>query len=289
MTATKRLYVLLLLTSVLLGTQFPASKFAVAEVDPWSLTAFRTILGAVVASVAAASQGRLTLKSFRNRYVWSLGALLALVYVLLNAGIERTTASKTALFVNVSVVYVAIVMSAFFHERMSTARSVGIAGSIGGVVVLTTNLDPGFLAGGEFLGDILVFLSGLSWAAFVIFAKRNVAGRDTDESDLTAAILAVTGAITLIPPILAGASAPSTAAGWASVLYLGFVPTFIPLLLFLRSMRSLSPTVSSILITPAVVVAAFLSYSFLEDPIGLATIVGGALVLVGAYVITRDE
>src|SRR2546428_6354704 len=71
--------------------------------------------------------------------------------------------------------------------------------------------------------------------------------------------------------------------------YLALVPTFTTLMLYVASMRTISPTISALLILLEVVVAAILSFVFLRDPLDGYTLAGGALILFGAYVVTRGE
>jgi drug/metabolite transporter (DMT)-like permease len=60
-------------------------------------------------------------------------------------------------------------------------------------------------------------------------------------------------------------------------------------MLYVASLRTISPTVSSLLVLLEVVVAAVLSSIFLHDPLDAFTLAGGALILFGAYVVTRGE
>jgi drug/metabolite transporter (DMT)-like permease len=82
---------------------------------------------------------------------------------------------------------------------------------------------------------------------------------------------------------------PRSETGWLGILYLGLVPTFTPLMLYVASLRTISPTVSSLLVLLEVVVAAILSFLLLRDPLDAFTLAGGALILFGAYVVTRGE
>src|SRR3989442_11031177 len=54
-------------------------------------------------------------------------------------------------------------------------------------------------------------------------------------------------------------------------------------------MRTISPTISGILILLEVVVAAILSFVFLQDAVSAYTLAGGAMILLGAFVVTRGE
>src|SRR3989475_10211914 len=165
-------YGLIMLASVLWGTSVPGSKLTVGTVDPLFLTFARMALGAALGIVVLAALRRLDLRIFREPIVWALGAVNALGFDLQNEGIFLTTASKTALLVNVNVVFIAILMVLFFREAVRWQKVAGIALGVFGVVVLATRFDPSSLSGGAFLGDVLVFVAGLVWAFYVIGAKK---------------------------------------------------------------------------------------------------------------------
>src|SRR5437016_6338128 len=238
---------LILLASVLWGTSFPGSKLTVDSVDPLFLTFARMALGA--------SLGLL---------VWILGAVNAIGFDLQNEGILLTTASKTALLVNVNIVFIAILMVLFFGETVSREKVAGILIGLFGVVVLATKLDPASLGGGQFVGDLLVFLAGFIWAFYVAGVKWRV-DRGGDYIALTAGILAASAVVAAVPLLAFRPPIPRSETGWLGIVYLGLVPTFGPLMLYVASMRTISPTISALLILLEVVVAAILSFPFLRS------------------------
>jgi drug/metabolite transporter (DMT)-like permease len=284
----RRDYTLILFASVMWGTSFPGSKLTVGVVDPLFLTPSRIAIGALSGFLVLALLRRLDVRVFRSPYVWVLGALNAIGFDLQNVGISLTTASKTALLVNVNVVFIAILMALVFRERVTAAKVVGIVIGVVGVVVLATEFDPRSLEGGQFAGDVLVFLSGAVWSFYVIGVKEMV-DRGGDYVALTAGILATTALFAAIPVALLGIPPPAVPEGWIGIVYLGLVPTFFPLLLYVYSMRTVSPTISALLILLEVVVAGILSFAFLADALSAFTFVGGALILAGAYVVTLGE
>jgi drug/metabolite transporter (DMT)-like permease len=276
------------LASVLWGTSFPGSKVTVTTVDPLFLTFARMALGALVGIAVSVATRRIDVRLFRDPMVWLLGAVNAIGFDFQNEGILLTTASKTALVVNVNVVFIAILMVLFFHEAVRWQKVAGIALGVFGVVVLATRFDLSSLGGGAFLGDVLVFVAGLVWAFYVIGAKKMV-DRGADYVALTAGILATTAMLASIPLFFVGLPLPSSNTGWLGIAYLGLIPTFTPLMLYVASMRTISPTISALLILLEVVVATILSFLFLRDPLDGYTLAGGALILFGAYVVTRGE
>jgi len=287
-TSKARGYGLILLASILWGTSFPGSKFTVGAVDPLFLTFARMALGAALGIVVLVVLRRLDLRIFREPVVWALGAVNAVGFDLQNEGISLTTASKTALLVNVNVVFIAVLMVLFFREAVTRSKITGILIGVLGVVVLATRLDPNSLAGGQFAGDILVFVAGLVWAFYVAGVKWRV-DRGGDYVALTAAILVATAAFATLPLFVIGWPWPASTTGWLGIVYLGLVPTFAPLMLYVASLRTISPTISALLILLEVVVASILSFLLLRDSLDAFTFAGGALILLGAYVVTRGE
>jgi drug/metabolite transporter (DMT)-like permease len=281
-------YGLVLLASVLWGTSFPGSKLTVGTVDPLFLTFARMAIGAVLGLAVLAAMRRLNLRLFLAPLVWVLGAVNAIGFELQNEGIFLTTASKTALLVNVNVVIIPALMVLFFREAMTPLKVAGILIGTFGVVVVATKLDLASLSGGQFAGDVLVFIAGVVWAFYVVGAKKLV-DRGGDYVALTAGILATTALLAAIPLFFVGWPLPTNDNGWLGIAYLGLVPTFTPLLLYVASMRTISPTISGLLILLEVVVAAVLSFVFLRDPLDVFTLAGGALILFGVYVVTRGE
>lgn len=286
MASQRRDYALVLLASVLWGTSFPGSKLTVGTVDPLFLTFARMAIGSLLGLAVLTILRRLDFRLFREPMVWLLGAINAVGFSLQNEGILLTTASKTALLVNVNVVLIPILMAAFFQETVTRTKVAGILIGVFGVVVLATKLNPASLVGGQFEGDALVFSAGLVWAFYVIGAKRMV-DRGGDYVALTAGILVTTAVLAAIPLFFVGWPLPRNETGWIGIVYLGLVPTFTPLLLYVSSMRTISPTISALLILLEVVVAAILSFIMFQDPLDATTFAGGALILVAAYVVTR--
>src|SRR5256884_8070410 len=286
--ARDRDVILILFASILWGTSFPGSKLTLGTVEQVFLTIAWMVVGAVLGLTSLEIKRRLHLKLFRQPLVWVLGAINAVGFELQNEGIFLTTASQTALLVNVNVVIIPVLMVAFFRERMTRLKVAGILVGTFGVVVVATKFDPASLAGGQFAGDGLVFVAGVVWAFYVVGAKKMV-DRGEDYVALTAGILATTALLAAIPLFFVGWPLPTNGSGWLGIAYLGLVPTFTPLVLYVASMRTISPTISGLLILLEVVVAAVLSFLFLRDPLGVYTLAGGALILFGAYVVARGE
>src|SRR5438132_11296740 len=174
MKARDRDVILVLLASVLWGTSFPGSKLTVGTVDPLFLTFARMAIGALLGLAVLAATRRLDLRMFREPLVWVLGAINAVGFELQNEGILLTTASKTALLVNVNVVIIPVLMVLFFREAMTRLKITGILIGTFGVVVVETKIDIASLAGGQFASDVLVIVDGVFWTFYIVCNKQMV-------------------------------------------------------------------------------------------------------------------
>ncbi len=288
MNAHRRDYVFVVLAAVFWGTAFPGTKLIVGEVSPLFITMARLGIGTLLGVTILAAMHRLRWSFLREPWVWALGLVNSLAFNLQNVGLVYTTASKTALLANVNIVFIAILMVVVYKERATVRRAGGIALGLLGVIVLATKLNPTTLSGGDFLGDVLVFLAGVMWAFYVVGLKHMV-DRGGDYLALVTMITATTAVWSAVPiPFMAGGW-PSDALSWTGIAYLGLIPTFLPMLLYTLSLRTLSPTVSSLLVLLEIVVATLLSVAIFHEVLDAFTLAGGALILLGTYVVAQGE
>jgi len=71
-------------------------------------------------------------------------------------GMVSTLASASSLFVNLSVVWVALLSPVALKERLSGKKVAGVMVSLLGVVLMTTNLDFTSLDTADIMGNFLV-------------------------------------------------------------------------------------------------------------------------------------
>lgn len=288
MDARRRDYAFVVLASVFWGTAFPGTKLIVGEVDPLFITMARLGIGALLGFAVLAAMHRLRWSFLRDPWVWALGLVNSLAFNLQNIGLAYTTASKTALLVNVNIVFIAILMVLIYKEAVTLRRTTGIVLGLAGVVLLATKLNPASVTGGDFLGDLLVFSAGVMWAFYVMGLKRMV-DQGGDYLALVAMILATTTVFSAVPLLFVSGGWPSDALSWAGIAYLGLIPTFVPMFLYTLSLRTISPTVSSLLVLLEIIVATVLSVAMFGDVLDAFTLVGGALILLGTYIVAQGE
>ena len=276
--------------AILWGTSFPATKGALPFFgDPLLFAAVRVAIAAIVSLLLLQLLGRSTWKIYRSPMIWLIGVTNAVGIALQNYGMGLTSASKTVLLVDINVVIVAFLSYWLFKEKFGARKSAGVAAGIIGVVLLTytPNLAPG---SAEMLGDILVFMSGVMYAIFIVTVKKTLG--KVDALEVSMAAIATSAVILIIPcAVMVPAGLMDSRidfGGIAPMLYLAIVCTTIAYYLWAYGLKRLTATSSSIILLLEVVAGLALSFSLLGERLNSFAIIGAAFI-VGAIVLVSDR
>jgi drug/metabolite transporter (DMT)-like permease len=166
----------------------------------------------------------------------------------------------------------------------------GILVAFLGVALLTLGqgtVQFGFSAS-RALGDLLILLNAISGAVAIILLKRML-NRYTPL--LTAAYTTTAGAVGLLVLAvieLAMGRASLTVSresmvSWAAVVFMAVFNTVIPYLLWYSALSQLSTTETTIFLYLTPLISVLLSAVMLGEPVGAGLLLGGALILAGAY------
>jgi len=269
---------LLLGTTLLWGTSFPAIKYVVTRIGPLTYVWVRSLIAAAGLTpyivYAAARRRRL-----REPILGGLatGIAFALGLWLQGWGTRYTTASNSAFITGLNTVFVhlyAAVRGSNYTPHLAGA----LALSIGGLYLLTSP------TGGFGIGDILVLLGAVVWAAQILLVDRY--GRESDSIAFTFAEMLPS--IALAPPALALEGSPHLDAKLVLVLtYLGLVCADAALILQVMGQRRVPPTVAALVFLLEPVFAAIFSAILLGERFKPIQIAGMVLILYGIVLSER--
>jgi len=113
-------------------------------------------------------------------------------------GIQFTTAGKANLLACTNPILIAVLAHFFLREKM-TLKMISwiLLGFVGVFLVIVGGKDPStILYSGEFLGDILAFGAGVSWAMFSVAGKKWTSNHEAYASTSTIIFL---GLILMLP------------------------------------------------------------------------------------------
>ena len=257
--------------------------------DPRTFVFLRFVLAAPVMLAVAAVAGRKVLPLFRSRAVWVVGLFNALGFLCQFLGQQYTDPSVAALLVNLSVVLAAVGGAMFLKERLGKLKVAGVILAVLGTFLITTNGDFGVVAGSQALGDAYYLVAALSWAGYIVYAKKKTDEDNWDPIAVSAAIVTVT-AVAVFPWYLsAGFGVVLSAASAGAIIYTAIFNTVIPFILYQAGLRHLSAGTSAVVLTLEIVVAVMISVVFLGQQLSPLAWVGAVVILGSILLVSGVE
>jgi len=226
----------------------------------------------------------------RNAVLLALlgGVFFGFDLALFNTAVLKTSATTAMVLTNNSPVLVGIGTWLIFRERPRLAFWVGLVLALVGCLVIVAGdmFKHGGVGIGDVGGDMLAALASVFFAAYLITTGRIRPGMDT----VTFTALAIIGStvMMLVTCLLLGA--PLTgfhASAWPWLIGLGVVTQLGGYLGVTYALGRLPATAASVILLGVMPVTALFAVIFLHEPLQLAQIIGGSLVLAGIFVVNR--
>ena len=281
---------ILVISSILWGTSFVSIKIGLEYVNPYDFVFLRLAVASAIMVSALILLGRMRLSPFKEGSVWILGLLNGIAFSLQYVGLLYTTAGKTALLVNLNVIFVALLSWRMFGESIGSRKILGVALGVAGAAMIATNGDISSLMHGEIFGDMLVFSAGIVWAFFIVLHKRILSRSERGVIELSAVVMLAT-AVALLPVaiVFGGLNLVSVSlAGWSWVAFTAIVCTVLPYALWIFALKAVTATVSSIVSMVEVASALILSGVLLGEAYNVVAVVGAIVILVSITVVARS-
>ena len=188
--------------------------------------------------------------------------------------------------------FIAVLAWAALGERLGPLRATGIAVATLGVVLVVTRGDLGALLAGQLgaRGDVLMLLSSPNWAVFSVLSRRAMRRRPAalvlfwvmlaGWLGTTAQLLATSG--------LAGL-AGLDARGWLAVAFLGVACSGLAYIAWFDALERLPASQVGALLYLEPLVAMAVAAVVLGEPIGPTMLAGGAVILLGVWLVNRPS
>jgi drug/metabolite transporter (DMT)-like permease len=241
---------------------------------------------AVVPLLAMRSRWReFALMSWRRRGGLAVqGALLALNWVLFFTGLKLAPVAVAELLAYTGPVLVAALGPWVARERFDRRIIAPLALSLVGTAVILGPSGDG-LTGTAVVGAAAAFASALTYATLVLNAKRLLPGVSTE---LYMTVEWVVAAAVLLPFVVTQPS-PEGARAWGSLIVLGVVSTAITGFMFVSALRVVRADRAATLTYLEPASAVIFAAAFLGEPLTLAVIAGGLLIVGGGILVARLE
>lgn len=275
------------LTVVLVATVWGTIGLIVREVElPAVAIAFARVavggLGlAIVSSVMAGRGNHGRARPFDHRPVRTLvsGALLAVHWVAMLAAFQRAPIGTVLLVVYLAPVLVALGAPRLIGERVAPVVVVALGPALAGTALVVGPGAEGVAATGLGLAGV----ASVTYAALALVNKTLVG----HYGGLRLAMIEQAVAAAVLAPFAASVSWGPPRGAWAWLVVLGLVHTAGGLALFLDALGRIPATQAAILAQLEPVAAFGFAWAVLGEEPGLATAIGGLLVVGAGAMVVR--
>ncbi len=222
----------------------------------------------------------------KKRFILLLGFLNGVAYLLQYVGMVYAPAFASSLFVNLSVVWVALLSPLTIKEHLGGKKIAGVMVSLLGVVLMTTNLDFASLGTIDTIGNFLVISAGILWAVFIIYNKQLVGESDNLIQSMTWILL-----FTMLPLLPTAAFSvekfyylPWNA--WLAIIYTAVLCWVVPYYFWLKGLKNISPVTSAVVLLTEVIVAVVISTIFLGEALTIVSSVGSIFIIIAILLVS---
>jgi drug/metabolite transporter (DMT)-like permease len=210
-----------------------------------------------------------------------MGLALGAGYVFQTLGLERTTASNAGFITGLMVVLVPVLQGLVWRTWIR-------GGALAGAMLAAAGLY--FLSGGagglRLVGDGLVFLCAVSFAAHILLTSAHAEGQDASVLTFVqlatvavmTAVLAGVGALTGLSPALALPREPSVL---FSLVVTGVLASALAFYIQTFAQIHAPPTRTAIILTMEPVFAGVFGYLLAGERLGVTGWIGAGLILAG--------
>lgn len=266
----------LLAVACVWGLTFPAVKYALDEISPFTFNFYRFMLSAVF--LAALAPRRLV--GFKKE-TFLAGTLLGLFlfggYSFQTVGLLYTTAANAGFLTGLVVVFVPLFLAFITGSRPSLTAVAGALCAFGGVAVLS--LGPGYKLNS---GDILVITCAACFALQLIYL-----GRFCRKYSLVQLVLAQVVAIAFLSGLAALAlenvisPARFSLPVWAALLVTSGLATTTAFFVQAYMQRFTTAVRTAVILSAEPVFAAVFASLLLNEALSARIVAGGGMVLAG--------
>ena len=277
-------HILLVLITLIWGSNFVVIKNALADISPLFFNAVRMSLAAVVLAVVFYRElGRLTAGSLRSGLL--VGFFLFVGNELQTEGLKFTTPSKSAFLTGVSVVLIPLLLALCWKRSLNRWTSVGVVLAFVGLYLLTI---PPSAGGGLNLrsmneGDLLTLGAAVVFAFHIIFIEH--ATRTQGWQQITVVQVAVTALLMILTfPLAERVYVVWSARVLWGIGITGFLSLALAFAIQAWAQQFTPATHTALIFTLEPVFAWLTSFIFLGERLGTRAGMGAACILAGLLI-----
>ena len=277
----KALFALILLAvSAIWGGAFVVMKDALARLDVNSFLAWRFLIATLL---LIAIRPKVLFQIDRKFLLKGVlvGTFLGSGYIFQSFGLTLTSVAKTGFITGLYVVLTPVLGALVLKKKIANVQWLSVLLATAGLLLLSFK---GLHVG---LGEFLVFLSAIVFAAHIIALGEWSSGMDTYA--LTVVQLGTCALITTIAGLKSGLHVPPDYGVWWAIIFCSVFATAIAFIFQTWAQSFMAATTVAVILTMEVVFAAIFGIAIAHESLTTKTAVGGMMVVVAMYAIIWSE
>lgn len=282
----------ILIAVVAWGGSFVATKIALRDAQPVTIVWIRFGIGVLVLGAAVIGRRQFKLPSLRDLANFAMIGAIGITFHqwLQSTGLQTAQASTSAWIVASTPIFMAILGWIFFKETLKFRQLAGIFLAAFGVLLVVSQGDFNSLALGQFgsPGDLLILISAPNWAVFSALSRD---GLRRYPAALMMLFVMVFGWLFTTVFFATGPGfadiANLTRDGWMAVLFLGVICSGLAYIFWYDALQALPSAQVGVFLYIEPVVTVIVAGIILGEPLITALLAGGAIILLGVWLVNR--
>lgn len=285
-------YLEALFAVIVWGASFIATKVALRDISPIAVVWLRFSMGVLILGIAVFMRRQFSLPGKGEWAYFSLLGFLGITFHqwLQSNGLRTSEAGTTAWIVSTTPVFMALLGWTVLKEALSWVKTSGILLAFAGVLLVVSKGDLTSISVGRFgaPGDFLILISSVNWAVFSVLSRR---GLKSHPAGLMMFYVMSLG--WLFTSVLFFAQtglyeiANLTSNGWLGVIFLGIFCSGLAYIAWYDALQVLPSAQTGAFLYIEPLVAIVVAFFVLGEPITITSLVGGAVILFGVWLVNR--
>jgi drug/metabolite transporter (DMT)-like permease len=285
-------YLKLIFSVAVWGASFIATKIVLRDVSPATVVWLRFLIGVLILGAAVTGRRQMALPNTKDLGYFALLGFIGITFHqwLQSTALETSQAGTTAWIVATTPIYIALLGWMFLKEKLGWLGVAGIALATLGVLLVVTKGYLGSLVQGSFgaPGDILILISALNWAVFSVISRNGLKSHPAARMMffvmlfgwLFSSVLFFTG------PGLSELGQLSRS-GWLGIAFLGIFCSGLAYIFWYDGLQEIPASQVGVFLYLEPLVTVVVAAIILGEPLLLATLSGGAIILLGVWLVNR--
>jgi drug/metabolite transporter (DMT)-like permease len=271
----------MLMITMFWGSSYLFTKMGLGSIEGFNLIALRFGIAFILAG-AIFHKRLMNVNVETIKYSFLLGTILFSLVAFVTIGVKFTSISNAGFLFSLAVVFVPLLLSTFFKQKMEKKVTVGISLSITGIALLTLNdglmINP---------GDLLIISGALLYSVYIIMTDKLT--KNVDSVSLGILQLGFSGAWGLLFSFLFETPhLPNSTESWISILALSVLCSAVGFIGQTTAQKYTTPTHTGLIFSLEPVFAALLALIFVGEILSTKGYIGAALVLIGVLAAKVD-